>query len=285
MKGAVLAAQKIFPRAKPRSTRFEIPNDHDDEDDEDDDDDLCLETKEKCRKNNRQLTPDEIRCELEDELRELPPPVRVVFANMRCRACGQTGDPRLMEAKCHRNKTRGHTGTLRQRFSSAKVAGSLGVGLAGCIALGVAAAVSTAGSMVLVGIPFVLLPGLAVGGHRMLNKRITDTSVVSACDVNDMRWTCCGQRESREPNDGCTDLCDNCGAVWGGGEPCVQISNMSINQQDKHQDVYIYKKTHDLVTCPHDQTNFGKKQQKNGQYLDCSIDLESQMIKNRLNGV
>jgi hypothetical protein len=29
----------------------------------------------------------------------------------------QTGDPRLMDDKCHRTKTMGHKGTLEQRFS------------------------------------------------------------------------------------------------------------------------------------------------------------------------
>ena len=64
---------------------------------------------------------------------------------------------------------RGHTGHLVQRFSKPLVATTVGAGAAGSLALGVAAGVSTAGSLVLVGLPLVLLPGLALGCHRLLN--------------------------------------------------------------------------------------------------------------------
>ena len=68
------------------------------------DQEVLAETGEKFRKTSlRMLTPEEIRCELEEEFSQLPPPVTVVFANKRCRACGQTGDPRLMKDMCHRN--------------------------------------------------------------------------------------------------------------------------------------------------------------------------------------
>ena len=132
------------------------------------------------------LTDDEIRSELETEFRELPGPVTVVFANKRCRACGQTGDPRLMKDMCHRNKTLGHTGTLKQRFSKPVVSGSLGLGVAGSVALGVTAGVTAAGSMVLVGLPFVLLPGLILSGHRLLN---TPSNQPAPCGlkITDMR--------------------------------------------------------------------------------------------------
>ena len=55
------------------------------------------------RNTLRMLTPEEVRAELEAELSQLPPPLTVVFANKKCRACGQTGDPRLMLDMCHRN--------------------------------------------------------------------------------------------------------------------------------------------------------------------------------------
>ena len=55
------------------------------------------------RNTLRMLTPEEVRAELEAEFSQLPPPLTVVFANKKCRACGQTGDPRLMEDMCHRN--------------------------------------------------------------------------------------------------------------------------------------------------------------------------------------
>ena len=148
---------------------------------------VLAKTEENFRRESlRMLTPDEIRSELETEFRQLPPPVTVVFANKRCRACGQTGDPRLMEDKCHRNKVRGHTGTLEQRFSKPVVAGSLGLGTAGSLALGVTAGVSTAGAIVLVGLPFILLPGLIIGGHRLLNTP-SDQPAPCGVRISDMR--------------------------------------------------------------------------------------------------
>ena len=141
---------------------------------------------------------------------------------------------------------RGHTGSLKQRFSKPVVAGSLGLGAAGSLALGVAAGVSTAGSLVLVGLPFILLPGLAMGCHRLLNTP-SDQQPLCGLKIEDMRWTCCRQRELSE---GCTELCDNekCGQVWGTGTPCVHISLLDINAQ-KLQDGYeVFKKEHDLVT-------------------------------------
>ena len=148
---------------------------------------VLAKTEENFRRESlRMLTPDEIRSELETEFRQLPPPVTVVFANKRCRACGQTGDPRLMEDKCHRNKVRGHTGTLEQRFSKPVVAGSLGLGTAGSLALGVTAGVSTAGAIVLVGLPFILLPGLIIGGHRLLNIP-SDQPAPCGVRISDMR--------------------------------------------------------------------------------------------------
>ena len=147
---------------------------------------VVAQTEENFRRESlRMLTPDEIRSELETEFRQLPPPVTVVFANKRCRACGQTGDPRLMEDKCHRNKVRGHTGTLEQRFSKPVVAGSLGLGTAGSLALGGAAYKATAG-LALVGLPFLLLPGLIIGGHRLLNTP-SDQPAPCGVRISDMR--------------------------------------------------------------------------------------------------
>ena len=81
-----------------------------------------------------QLTHDEVTCsqlaftpclqvrqELEAVLSRLPAPMRVVFSQQMCLACGQEGDPRLMEDRCHRNKVRGHTGDLEQRFTKKQV--------------------------------------------------------------------------------------------------------------------------------------------------------------------
>ena len=132
------------------------------------------------------LTPEEIRSELETEFSQLPPPVTVVFANKRCRACGQTGDPRVMEDMCHRTKVRGHPGTLQQRFSKPVVAGSLGFGAAGSLALSVTAAVTPAGALVLVGLPFILVPGLTVACHRFLISP-SDQPSLFVVKITDMR--------------------------------------------------------------------------------------------------
>ena len=151
------------------------------------DQEVLAETGEKFRKTSlRMLTPEEIRCELEEEFSQLPPPVTVVFANKRCRACGQTGDPRLMKDMCHRNKTLGHTGTLKQRFSKPVVSGSLGLSVAGSVALGVVAGVGAAGSMSLVGLPFILLPGLTIACHRLLNTP-SDQPAPCGLKITDMR--------------------------------------------------------------------------------------------------
>ena len=147
---------------------------------------VLAETGETFRKRSlRMLTPDEIRSELEAEFSQLPSPVTVVFANKRCRACGQTGDPRLMKDMCHRNKVRGHTGTLKQRFSKPVVSGSLGLGVAGGVALGVVASAVTA-PMVMVGLPFVLLPGLTIACHRLLNTP-SDQPAPCGVKITDMR--------------------------------------------------------------------------------------------------
>ena len=208
VQGAVLAAKNKFVQAEPRAIRnfavsqafYSVPSgniqmmklspfqsDSENARYEFADQEVLAETGEKFRKTSlRMLTPEEIRCELEEEFSQLPPPVTVVFANKRCRACGQTGDPRLMKDMCHRNKVRGHTGTLKQRFSKPVVSGSLGLGVAGSVALGVVAGVTAAGSMVLVGLPFVLLPGLILSGHRLLN---TPSGQAGLCGLscNDMR--------------------------------------------------------------------------------------------------
>ena len=73
-----------------------------------------------------------------------------------------------MEDKCHRNKKKGHVGKLKQRFTEFQAKTSLGAGAVGTIGLASAAAASSLPA-VLVGLPFVLGPGLIIGGHRLLN--------------------------------------------------------------------------------------------------------------------
>ena len=139
---------------------------------------------------------------------------------------------------------RGHTGHLVQRFSKPLVATTVGAGAAGSLALGVAAGVSTAGSLVLVGLPLVLLPGLALGCHRLLN---TPSDSPGPCGptlrITDMRWSCCHQSELA--TEGCTDLCDRCGRVWGSPETCVHISPPDTIKLHTGYEVFI--KQHHLV--------------------------------------
>ena len=73
-----------------------------------------------------------------------------------------------MTDMCHRNKKKGHTGQLDQRFSRPQVGAAMGFGAVGTVALSIAAAAS-ATPLVLVGLPLVLIPGLTLGGHRFLN--------------------------------------------------------------------------------------------------------------------
>ena len=73
-----------------------------------------------------------------------------------------------MTDTCHRNKKKGHTGSLKQRFSRPEVGAAMGVGAVGTVALSIAAAAS-ATPLVLIGLPLVVLPGLCIGGHRFIN--------------------------------------------------------------------------------------------------------------------
>ena len=73
-----------------------------------------------------------------------------------------------MTDTCHRNKKKGHTGSLKQRFSRPEVGAAMGVGAVGTVALSIAAAAS-ATPLVLIGLPLVVIPGLCIGGHRFIN--------------------------------------------------------------------------------------------------------------------
>jgi len=234
VQGAVMASKQNSVHADPLSIRYEFASPE-----------VLEGTNEKLRVESlRMLTPDEIRSELEVLFSKLPVPVPVVFANQRCLACGQEGDPRLMTDTCHRNKKKGHIGTLEQRFSRPQVGAAMGFGAVGTVALSVAAAAS-ATPLVLVGLPLVLLPGLTLGGHRFFN---TSADGVPPCGIKiqDMRWSCCNQPELSQ--DGCTDLCDLCGDTWGSSaKPCVMIRHPDINMQNNMEGYQVHVKTHDLV--------------------------------------
>ncbi|XP_023329538.1 uncharacterized protein LOC111702174 isoform X2 [Eurytemora carolleeae] len=90
--GACTAAKKLWVHAEPVCRGWELATPE-----------IVNETTERLRKETlRCYTEEEILEELETVIKQLPPPVQVVFANQRCQSCGQTGDPRLMEDKCHR---------------------------------------------------------------------------------------------------------------------------------------------------------------------------------------
>ena len=168
-----MAAKKKNVHAKPLAIRWEFATPE-----------IIAGVSEKLRKETlKMLTKDEIREELEELFSKLPTCVQVVFATMKCLACGQVssknqswkssdflkeGDPRLMEDKCHNNIKKGHIGKLRQRFTKAQAGSSMGAGAVGTIGL-TAAAAASATPLVLVALPFVLGPGLVIGGHRFLN--------------------------------------------------------------------------------------------------------------------
>ena len=109
--GAVMAAKNMCVHAAPRTLGYEFAAP---EDVEGMSTELRLE-------RHKLFTKAEALVALEQEVAALPPAIQVVFANQRCRACGQTGDPRLMVDRCHRVLRRGHTGGLDQRFSKVQV--------------------------------------------------------------------------------------------------------------------------------------------------------------------
>jgi len=235
VQGAVMASKLNSVHAEPLSIRYEFASPE-----------VLDGTNDTLRKDTlRMLTPDEIRSELEVLFSKLPIPVPVVFANQKCLSCGQEGDPRLMTDTCHRNKKKGHTGTLTQRFSRPQVGAAMGVGAVGTVALSIAAAAS-ATPLVLIGLPLILIPGLAVGGHRFLNTASDTAPACGGLKISDMRWSCCNGAELTPG--GCTELCDLCDAVWGSSaKPCVMIKHPDINMQKDMGGYQVHVKKHDLV--------------------------------------
>jgi len=233
--GARMAAKKSYMHADPKCLGYEFATDE-----------VLEGASEKLRKENlRMLTKDEIRTELEEAFTGLPDCVQVVFSNQRCRACGQTGDPRLMEDKCHRNKKSGHLGTLQQRFSKVQVGVAAAGGLAGLAGLTTAAILAPEADLVMLALPVVMGPGAVMSGHRFLNTASTSQAPCGGIKIEDMRWSCCGAQE-RSPV-GCTDKCDLCEAVWGSGSPCVLIKRPDSNLQLGLEKYEVHIKDHDLV--------------------------------------
>lgn len=233
--GAVTAAKKVYVHAAPHTMGYQFA-----------DPEVVKETTETLRRDNlRMLTEDEIRAQLEAKLAAMPPCLQVVFANQQCRACGQTGDPRLMEDICHRKKTFGHTGELDQRFSKVQVGAACGLGAVGIVGLSTAAALAPGSELVLLGLPMVMGPGACMGGHRFLNTGSKANPPCGGVKITDMRYKCCGMQELAEG--GCTDQCDKCGAKWGTKPPgCVMIRNPG-GLEESMPDYEVILKDHDLV--------------------------------------
>jgi len=237
-KGAVMAAKKVNVHAEPRTVGYQFATAKV----------LAGASEEFRREELRSLTDPEIRDKLEAELSSLPSSIQVVFANKRCQACGQTGDPRLMEDTCHRALKKGHTGQLKQRFSKVQTVAAVGVGTVGIVGLSVAAVVAS--EYVLLGLPLVMGPGSVMTTHRFLNTGSKANPPCGPLKITDMRYRCCGMQELAEG--GCTDLCDKCGAKWGespGEKPpgCVMIRHPDSGMQSSRAGYEVVVKDHDLV--------------------------------------
>jgi len=233
--GARMAAKKVYVHADPKCLGYEFATDE-----------VLEGTSEKLRKETlRILTKDEVRTQLENTFQLLPPCVQVVFSNQKCQACGQTGDPRLMDDKCHRKKKGGHVGTLEQRFSKLQVGLAAVGGAAGVIGLGTVAILAPEVELILLALPVIVGPGTVMSGHRFLNTSSTSQPPCGGIKIVDMRWSCCGAQEL-SPG-GCTELCDLCDVVWGNDPPCVLIRHPDSNLQQSMGGYEVHVKEHDLV--------------------------------------
>ena len=77
--GAMMAAKKKNIHAKPLACRWEFASPE-----------IISGVPAQLRKDTlRMLTPDEVREEIEEVFKKLPPCVQVVFASKKCLACGQ----------------------------------------------------------------------------------------------------------------------------------------------------------------------------------------------------
>ena len=143
--GAEMAAREICKTASPISLGYKFAE-------EDDLEDLSTDV----RKKRRLLTEPEILEQLEQEISKLPEPVQVVFSNKKCKDCGQTGDPRLMDDWCHRKMMLGHTGALRlkKKHSKPLIGAAYAAGAVGVIGLGTASALVPGSELLLIGVGF-----------------------------------------------------------------------------------------------------------------------------------
>jgi len=208
--GAREAARDIWVHADPILKGWELATQE-----------VIENTKPEFRKKTlRIFTEEEVRGELEAAVASLPPPVQVVFANQRCEACGQTGDPRLMTDRCHRKKVRGHIGELEQRFSKKEVGLATAGGAVGITALA-SVSIATGAAEAMAALPFFIAPSSILAGHRLFNTSKDSPAPCGPVKLVDMRWSCCKAPELAGQE--CTDLCDFCNKPWGSNTPCIDI--------------------------------------------------------------
>jgi len=228
--GAEMAAREICETAAPRSLGYKFA-------DEIDLEELVPEV----RRKRRLLTEPEALEQLEQEMALLPEPVQVIFSNKKCIACGQTGDPRLMEDKCHCKMVMRHTDELvqKKKYGKKKIGAACAAGAVGVIGLGITS-VFVPGSQLLlsVGGPVLMLPGPGMALHRALIE-------------GEWKYKCCKRKGKMPGNDegqanGCTPKCDKCSRLWGTGEPCVMIAHPDRGLQESLNDYQFSKKDHEL---------------------------------------
>ena len=246
--GAEMAAKEICRTASPRSLGYQFAEEE-----------HMTDFKPDVRKKYRLLTKQEVLEQLEQEISELPEPVQVVFSNKKCKACGQTGDPRLMDDKCHRTMVLGHRGPLREKKKHSRplIGAAYAVGTVGVVGLATASALVPGSELLLIGVSiqcwwlpaaniiFSQVPMCMGPGSGMALRR--------AFANPDMKWKCC-KREGVMGEDGsydrqvngCTQKCDNCDQPWGSGEPCVAIRLPDQGLQEQLGDYQFVKKDHDL---------------------------------------
>jgi len=225
--GAEMAARQICASASPRSLGYKFAN-------EDDLKETELSTS--YRKKLRFLTQVEALEQLEQEIEKLPEPVQVVFSNKKCKGCGQTGDPRLMDDLCHREMVMGHKGNLRlkKKPSKLRIGAASATSAVGVIGLGIVSVLVPGGYLLLYGVPVLMLPGSGMALHRILSKGV-------------QKYKKCGCNIEAS---GCTQKCDGCGEEWGTGKSCVMITHpdpglqQSLEREGK--DYKVHKKDHDL---------------------------------------
>jgi len=239
--GALTAAQEINKLAKPTCLSYGLIKDEDVEAGGE----FAYLTAKQRTEHMQLLTPAEIRAKLKTTIAVLPPSVEFVLLNQRCLDCGQTGDSRLMDDMCHKQKMLGHPGVYRSRIK-----------------------------LWMVGVGSVLvLPGLVLGIMYCCDCYERWSCCGEAGDkAHCCKLQICTRRKNKSEGcqSGCCDVCQKCTGLWGNNkkssavlgelakkykkyinEPCVCISlpesgNRDVVENTKQLD-YV-KKIHQVVT-------------------------------------